>query len=156
MAATGQPQARSSPAARTSIAPAFLRPIAHRGLHDRAQGRIENTAPAFLAAIDKGYGIECDLQAAEDGTPMVFHDEKLDRLVAASAARSRPIGRPASRRLRYKGQDEHILTFAEFLELVDGRVPLLVEVKAQRAGRRPPRSSRRSRGPRAPIAARSR
>ena len=39
-------------------------------------GRIENTAPAFLAAIDKGYGIECDLQAAGDGTPMVFHDER--------------------------------------------------------------------------------
>ena len=56
----------------------YLRPIAHRGLHDRAKGRIENTAPAFLAAIDKGYGIECDLQAAKDGTPMVFHDDKLD------------------------------------------------------------------------------
>ena len=62
----------------------FVRPIAHRGLHDPTAGRIENTAPAFRAAIDKGYGIECDLQPADDGTPMVFHDEKLDRLVAAT------------------------------------------------------------------------
>jgi len=106
----------------------FLRPIAHRGWHDKAKGRLENTAPAFRAAIDRGYGIECDLQAAEDGTPMVFHDSKLDRLVAASG----PIGRYSPRslsRLRYRGQDEGILSFAQFLELVGGRAPVLVEVK---------------------------
>jgi glycerophosphoryl diester phosphodiesterase len=111
----------------------FVRPIAHRGLHDRTAGRIENTAPAFLTAIDKGYGIECDLQPADDGTPMVFHDEKLDRLVAATGL----IGACAPAmlaRLRYKGSDQKILTFAQFLELVDGRVPLLVEVKGKKAG----------------------
>ena len=111
---------------------AFLRPIAHRGLHDRRKRRIENTAPAFLAAIDKGYGIECDLQAARDGTPMVFHDDKLDRLMGAPGRISHHT--PASlARLRYKGQDTHILTFAEFLALVGGRVPLLVEVKTNSA-----------------------
>lgn len=106
----------------------FLRPIAHRGLHDSVKGRIENTAPAFLAAIERGYGIECDLQAARDGTPMVFHDESLDRLVAASgpiAARTPAV----LMHLRYKGQDASILTFAQLLNLVAGRVPLLVEVK---------------------------
>jgi glycerophosphoryl diester phosphodiesterase len=106
----------------------FVRPIAHRGWHDKARGRLENSAPAFRAAIDKGYGIECDLQAAEDGTPMVFHDIKLDRLVAASG----PIGAYSPRslaRLRYRGQDERILSFAQLLDLVGGRVPLLVEVK---------------------------
>jgi glycerophosphoryl diester phosphodiesterase len=107
---------------------AFVRPIAHRGLHDRAKGRLENTAPAFRAAIDKGYGIECDLQAAEDGTPMVFHDSKLDRLVAASGPISAHSPRSLAR-LRYKEQDERILSFAQLLDLVDGRVPLLVEVK---------------------------
>jgi glycerophosphoryl diester phosphodiesterase len=113
----------------------FVRPIAHRGLHSSSSGRVENTGPAFLAAIDKGYGIECDLQAAEDGTAMVFHDPELDRLVAASG----PIGQytPARlARLRYKGQDEKILTFAQFLQLVDGRVPVLVEVKANAAASR--------------------
>jgi glycerophosphoryl diester phosphodiesterase len=113
---------------------AFARPIAHRGWHDQANGRLENTAPAFRAAIEKGYGIECDLQAAEDGTPMVFHDPTLDRLVAASG----PIAAYSPRslvRLRYKGQDEKILTFAQLLELVGGRVPLLVEVKRNGAPR---------------------
>ena len=111
----------------------FIRPIAHRGLHDATVDRLENTAPAFQAAIDKGYGIECDLQAAIDGTPMVFHDSTLERLVAASG----PIAdyTPAMLgRFHYKGQAETILSFAQFLELVDGRVPLLVEVKGKKAG----------------------
>lgn len=107
----------------------FVRPIAHRGLHDAAAGRIENTAPAFLAAIAKGYGIECDLQPASDGTPMVFHDGTLDRLVDASG-RLEERSPAALQRLRYKGQDTHILTYEAFLALVAGRVPLLVEVKS--------------------------
>ena len=59
---------RRSPASRQHpVGPAldratFVRPIAHRGWHDQGKGRLENTAPAFRAAIDKGYGIECDLQ----------------------------------------------------------------------------------------------
>jgi glycerophosphoryl diester phosphodiesterase len=112
----------------------FVRPIAHRGWHDKAKGRLENTAPAFRAAIEKGYGIECDLQAAEDGTPMVFHDLKLDRLVAAPG----PISAYSPRnlaRLHYKGQDEKILSFAHLLDLVGGRVPVLVEVKRNGAPR---------------------
>jgi glycerophosphoryl diester phosphodiesterase len=106
----------------------FVRPIAHRGLHDHAHGRLENTAPAFRAAIHRGYGIECDLQAAEDGTPMVFHDPRLERLVEASG----PIASYTPsllRKFHYKDQKEKILSFAQFLELVHGRVPLLVEVK---------------------------
>ena len=43
---------------------AFLKPIAHRGLHDAAKGIIENTVPAFEAAIARGYGIECDVRPA--------------------------------------------------------------------------------------------
>ena len=132
----------------------YLRPIAHRGLHDRTKGRIENTAPAFLAAIHKGYGIECDLQAANDGTPMVFHDDKLDRLMGAPGRISQHT--PASlARLRYKGQDTHILTFAEFLALVGGRVPLLVEVKTNSATPLHPfldRIARQARAYKGPIA----
>jgi glycerophosphoryl diester phosphodiesterase len=115
---------------------AFLRPIAHRGLHRGGRGPVENTEPAFRAAMQHGYGIECDLQPASDGTPMVFHDDTLDRLVAAS-------GRIAARtpeslaRLRYRRQDTGILTFTGLLDLVAGQVPLLVEVKAER-GQPPP------------------
>ena len=56
------------------------RPIAHRGLHDAAAGVIENTPSAFRAAIDGGYGIECDLQISADGEAMVHHDDALGRL----------------------------------------------------------------------------
>jgi glycerophosphoryl diester phosphodiesterase len=113
---------------------ALLRPIAHRGLHSRRRGLIENSAPAFVAAIDRGYGIECDLQAAKDGTPMVFHDERLDRLFASSGRLSNHM--PATlARLRYRGCGTGILRLAECLRLVAGRVPLLVEVKRNR---RPP------------------
>src|SRR5262245_53527066 len=132
-AAKREPAGYRQKPARSLDRAVFVRPIAHRGLHDAARGRLENTAPAFLAAIAKGYGIECDLQAAEDGTPMVFHDATLDRLVAAPG----PIAAYSPRnlaRLRYRGQDERILSFAQFLELVGGRAPALVEVK--RNGRR--------------------
>ena len=66
--------------------PTFLRPIAHRGLHDAAKGIVENTMPAFEAAIAKGYGIECDLQPAAGGTPLVFHDLELGRLTQGTGA----------------------------------------------------------------------
>jgi glycerophosphoryl diester phosphodiesterase len=147
------PARRVGPAQSKPDLTAFLRPIAHRGLHNRRQARIENTAPAFLAAIDKSYGIECDLQAAADGTPMVFHDETLDRLVAATgpvAAQS-----PSSlRSFRYRRADTSILTFAELLHLIDGRVPLLVEVKINKSA--PPPSfldkiARQARAYRGPI-----
>jgi glycerophosphoryl diester phosphodiesterase len=107
----------------------FLRPMAHRGLHVAGKGVIENTLPAFQAAIAKGYGIECDLQSAADGTPFVFHDATLDRLMDATgplSARS-PANLAA---LHYKDQKTRILSFAEFLGLVAGRVPMLVEVKS--------------------------
>lgn len=109
---------------------AFLRPAAHRGLHDASRGIIENTAPAFTRAIDKGYGIECDLRPAADATPMVFHDLELGRLIEAPG-RITDHAAADLRHFTYRGSRERILTFAEFLDLVAGRVPLLVEVKSE-------------------------
>jgi glycerophosphoryl diester phosphodiesterase len=109
---------------------AFLRPIAHRGLHHAKRGIIENTAPAFLAAIEKGYGIECDVRPAADGLPVVFHDETLKRLVDGSG----PVARVTQRQLktlRHRIGGAPILTFAELLDLVSGRVPLLIEIKSE-------------------------
>src|SRR5262245_15904282 len=114
----------------------FVRPIAHRGLHNRQRGLIENTEPAVLAANGHESGIECALQPARDGTPMVFHDATLDRLVEA---RGRIVARSPDElsQLRYKDQNVGILTFRGLLKLVDGRVPLLVEIKSD--GRMPKR-----------------
>jgi len=107
----------------------FLRPIAHRGLHNLKQSRIENSASAFEAAIAKGYGIECDLRPASGGLPVVFHDLTLDRLIKGK-------GRVADlfpgdlKRLTYKASGDTLLSFADLLDLVDGKVPLLVEIKS--------------------------
>jgi glycerophosphoryl diester phosphodiesterase len=112
----------------------FFRPIAHRGLHDVAAERIENTEPAFAAAIQAGYGIECDLQPLANGMPVVFHDETIDRLIDGTG-RIDQISPAQCRRLRYKaglgGAKIGIMTFADFLEMVGGRVPLLVEIKSE-------------------------
>lgn len=104
--------------------------MAHRGLHDAAKGVIENSGPAFEAAMALGVGIECDLRPAAGGWPVVFHDETLDRLVEGSGPVA-ALSPEALGRLRYKGQDTPILSFSDFLDLVGGRVPLLVEIKSE-------------------------
>ena len=57
-------------------APAWLtaRPIAHRGLHARDTGIVENTLSAAQAAIERGFSIECDVQLSADGEAVVFHN----------------------------------------------------------------------------------
>ena len=83
------------------------RPIAHRGYHDRAAGRIENTLPAAEAAIAHDFAIECDLQPTADGRVVVFHDDTLDRLTEAQGpvadAHARRTARrpPARQRCRH-------------------------------------------------------
>lgn len=110
---------------------AFIKPVAHRGLHDARAGVIENSGPAFAAALAGGYAIECDLQPAADATPVVFHDEKLDRLVDAAKGKLVKFSAAELRAMPYRGEDATILSFADFLKLVAGRTPLLVEVKAE-------------------------
>jgi len=106
------------------------RPIAHRALHDRAAGRPENSRAAMRAAIDHGYGIECDLQLSADGVAMVFHDASLTRLTGEDGL-VRERRAEELERLRLRHGDEGIPTLREMLDLVAGRVPLLVEVKDQ-------------------------
>jgi len=109
---------------------AFLKPIAHRGLHDAAKGILENTVPAFEAAIARGYGIECDVRPAACGTPMVFHDLTLERLVDAEGPLARHRAE-ALKALRYKTGTAAIIDLADLLALVAGRQPLLVEIKSE-------------------------
>jgi len=62
------------------------RPVAHRGLHDRARGIVENMPGAALAAVDGNFAIECDIRLSSDGEAMVHHDDGLGRLAEGSAA----------------------------------------------------------------------
>ncbi|MBB3974853.1 glycerophosphoryl diester phosphodiesterase [Rhizobium azooxidifex] len=103
-------------------------PIAHRGYHDMNRTVWENTLSAFSRAVDAGFAIECDLQYAADGVPVVFHDEKLERLCAipgdVRAKTSVELGM-----LSIGGTKDKVPTLAQLLKLVDGRVPLVIELK---------------------------
>ncbi len=111
----------------------YDQPLAHRALHDVADGRPENSRAAICAAIDAGYGIEIDVQLSADGAAMVFHDYALDRLTGASGA-VRLCSAKALSGIPLTGGVEGIPTLPEVLELIAGRVPLLVEIKDQDGG----------------------
>lgn len=112
-----------------SLPDAFLRiPLAHRALH--GGGRPENSRAAVRAAVAAGYGIEIDVQPSADGVAMVFHDDKLDRLTGATG----PITARTSAELgaiALVGGNEGIATLAQVLDIVAGRVPVLIELKDQ-------------------------
>ena len=112
--------------------PVFDRPIAHRGLHDRGRGIIENTASAFAAAIEKGYAIECDVQLSRDGIPMIFHDDDLDRLTGVEGpVNARTMAELASYRLLGSAAGDTPQRFTEFLAQIGGRTLLQIELKQQ-------------------------
>lgn len=111
----------------------FARPIAHRGLHDRALGIVENTRTAFRRAVEDGFGIECDLQLSRDLVPVVFHDATLDRLTRRKGAVS-ALDAAELTTTPLVGTADTPLTFADLLTLVAGRAPLIVELKHQQKG----------------------
>jgi glycerophosphoryl diester phosphodiesterase len=111
------------------------RPVAHRGLHDAERGIIENMPAAARAAIAGNFTIECDIQLSADGEAMVHHDHELGRLVEGSG----PLNEKTAaelKALRFKATDERMMTLTELCALVDGRVPLIVEVKSRFSGER--------------------
>lgn len=111
--------------------PDFLsRPLAHRGLHDAARGIAENSMAGFAAAIAAGYGIELDLQLSADGQAMVFHDADLERMTEGTGPLSDHHA-AALGGLRLADTADGIPTLREVLDMVDGRVPVLIEIKDQ-------------------------
>jgi glycerophosphoryl diester phosphodiesterase len=116
----------------TPLPPGYAaRPFAHRGLHDRSAGRIENSRAAVSAAVAAGYAIEIDVQLSADGEAMVFHDDTLERLTAANGAVRAHSAADLGTVALTDGRGETIPTLPEILALVGGRVPLVVEIKDQ-------------------------
>jgi len=110
---------------------AFLRlPLAHRALHDLAAGRPENSRAAVRAAVAAGYGIEIDIQPSSDGVAIVFHDPTLERLTEETGP-VRLRDAETLGRIGLKRGDEGIPTLAQVLAEVDGKVPVLIEIKDQ-------------------------
>lgn len=112
--------------------PLFPRPIAHRGLHDRTAGIIENSTSAFAAAIDGNFAIECDLQLTSDGHAVVFHDEKLERLTGeAGFVSEKSLAEITAMTLLDSRTGDRPQSLDQFLEQVAGRVQLQIEFKHQ-------------------------
>jgi len=111
------------------------RPIAHRGLHDRARGIIENMPAAAQAAVSGNFSIECDIQLTADGEAMVHHDDALGRLTEGSGAL---LGMTSGqlRAVKFKDTSERMMSLGDLCALVDGRVPLVIEVKSHFDGDR--------------------
>ena len=101
---------------------------AHRGLWGEKYP--ENSLPAFALAVERGYGIELDVRLSADGEVMVFHDEKLRRMCGVDGAIG-DYGASELQRMGLANTSYGIPTFAKVLEIVDGKVPLLIEIKGE-------------------------
>jgi len=123
----GQAPARGS---KSALAWLTARPIAHRGLHDPAQGIIENTPSAAAAAIACRYDIEADLQISADGEAMVHHDDILGRLTDGSGA-LRDITAAALGRVPFRATADRMMTLSDLVDLVAGRAVLVLELKSR-------------------------
>jgi glycerophosphoryl diester phosphodiesterase len=111
------------------------RPVAHRGLHDRARGIIENMPAAAAAAVAGNFAIECDIQLTADGEAMVYHDDELGRLTEGSGAL---LGKTSAelKQVAFKDTPEKMMSLGDLCALVAGRVPLVIEVKSHFDGDR--------------------
>lgn len=120
-----------------SRAPGWLtaRPIAHRGLHDRARGIIENMPSAIDAAVAGNFAIEVDLQPTADSEAMVHHDYELGRLTQGSGE-LRALTAAQLKQVGFKHTAEHMMTLGDLCARVGGRVPLVLEVKSRFDGDR--------------------
>lgn len=102
--------------------------FAHRGLWDTDAP--ENSLAAFAKAVDAGYGIEFDIHKTRDGQVVVFHDDTLVRMCGVQG-KIEDKTLDELRGLRLLGTEQGIPTLQEMLDLVGGRVPLLVELKGE-------------------------
>lgn len=101
---------------------------AHRGFHDNQTEAPENSMAAFRKAVDAEYGIELDVQLTKDRIPVVFHDETLRR-VCKVGGKVRDYTYEELQEFRLCNSEEKIPLFADVLKVVDGKVPLIVEIK---------------------------
>ena len=102
---------------------------AHRGLYRKDQSVPENSLKAFRLAVEHGYGIELDIQLTADGEVVVFHDDSLFRMCGIKAPLS-SYTYTQLQKLQLCGTEERIPLFRDVLKLVNGAVPLIVELKS--------------------------
>lgn len=118
---------------RRDITPLMGRDYAHRGLWNTndpgESNRPENSLAAFRAAVDKDYGIELDVHLTRDGALVVHHDDSLKRLTGADIRIADST--LAEVRACKLPNGEPVPTYDEVLDTVQGRIPMIVEVKVE-------------------------
>jgi glycerophosphoryl diester phosphodiesterase len=108
------------------------KPIAHRGLHNKAEGIIENTISASEAAIAHGFPIELDVQLTADNEAIVFHDFELDRLTGQSGlVVERKLSDLSGIDIAGAKSGDKIPSFKDYLGMIAGRTPLVIEIKSK-------------------------
>ena len=104
---------------------------AHRGLFDNRSAAPENSLAAFRLAVESGYGIELDVQLSKDDIPVVFHDATLKRMCGVDG-HVWDYTLAELQQMKLASSDETIPTFADVLDTIAGKVPLIVEYKLDR------------------------
>jgi len=112
--------------------PWYLRqPIIHRGLHNIHDGVVEHSRTAVERAIAAGLPLEVDIDSSSDHVNFVFHDRHLDNLTDGSGELRRMKARDIRACSLIKTRGEPIMLLEELLDLVRGRVPLMIEYKSR-------------------------
>lgn len=104
--------------------------IAHRGFHDNDGDAPENTMAAFRKAVEAGYGIELDVRETKDGQLVISHDDSLKRTAGIDRKISE-MNYSEFRDVNLFHSKEHVPLFRDVLEMIDGRVPVVVEIKSE-------------------------
>ena len=102
--------------------------IAHRGVHIDAP---ENTINAFKEAVKKKYIIEFDVHLLKDNTVVVFHDDNLKRMTGQNK-KLKDCTYEEIKDLQLLDSNDYIPTLKEVLKIINGKVPIIVELKSDR------------------------
>ena len=111
--------------------------VAHRGLHDSEKGIVENTLPAFQAAIDAGYNIELDVQLTKDGKLVVYHDDNFKRVCGIEADVDSFDYDYIKKNVRFLANPDssvYVPLFSEVAALCEGKTGLMIEIKKKSNG----------------------
>lgn len=101
--------------------------IAHRGVHNE-KDIIENSLEAFKEAVNKNYIIELDVHFLKDGEVVVFHDDNIERMTGINK-NLKDCTYDEIRNIKLLNKNTYIPKFSDVLKLVDGKVPIVIELK---------------------------
>ena len=104
--------------------------IAHRGIFDNKKVP-ENSIRAFKDALNNGFAIEFDVHLTKDNKVVVFHDDTLERLTNKKG-NIKDYTFEEIKKTKLLDTNYFIPSFDEVLDLINGNVPILIELKYDR------------------------